>query len=41
MVGGGAVGLQGLGQTLTCTLGVGGSPWQDDLWEGGKESGLM
>jgi hypothetical protein len=26
-------------QILTCTLGVGGSPWQDDLWEGGKESG--
>lgn len=26
-------------QTLTCTLGVGGSPWQDDLWEGGEESG--
>lgn len=27
------MGLQGGGRTLTCTLGVGGSPWQDDLWE--------
>lgn len=32
-------GLRGLRPTLTCTLGVGGRPWQDDLWEGGKESG--
>lgn len=31
-----AAGLRaaGGGRTLTCTLGVGGSPWQDDLWEG-------
>lgn len=34
-----AVGRRSHAQTLTCTLGVGGSPRQDDLWEGRKESG--